>query len=388
MAVREKTCSKTNATFFEASVNVRSKVDCTLRVQRYKKCKTLKEAQKEERKLLKHALETLAREEARGNNWVRVIDLWEAEATQFGRNPITGKEITPKTIRDSVNMLKSWTKDWLMVPAKEVNKAHGRIILRTAINKGLKKCSIRKIKNTIQTVYDFGIQEGVINGVSHSPVYGISIELPSEEKLPEILTVEEVKKLLIEARSRSHEWYHVWALALMTGMRSGELYALRKENINLKTNLIRITEAWDWHTDKAKSTKAKYWRNAPIASNLKSVIEELYELYPKSEFLLPRLPEWKKGEQARVLRAFCDKIGITSVKFHTLRACFATHLLASGTNEATVMRIGGWRNFKTFQIYVRLAGVKEQGATEGLATAFLPSDEAIISHISKAYSAA
>ncbi|MCB9027109.1 MAG: hypothetical protein H6625_12370 [Bdellovibrionaceae bacterium] len=34
-------------------------------------------------------------------------------------------------------------------------------------------------------------------------------------------------------------------------------------------------------------------------------------------------------------------------------------------DRSIVMRIGGWRNFKTFQIYFRLAGVKEQGATEG-----------------------
>ncbi len=190
---------------------------------------------------------------------------------------------------------------------------------------------------------------------------------------------------MIEAKSRKHEWYPIWALALMTGMRSGELYALRKENVKRKENLIRITESWDKASEQAKSTKAKYWRNAPIAQDLNPIIDELFECYPRSEYLLPRLPEWKKGEQARVLRAFCKKIGISSVRFHTLRACFATHLLASGKEEATVMRIGGWRDFKTFQIYVRLAGIREQGATEGLGASFLPSDKAALSYLSSVH---
>jgi site-specific recombinase XerD len=54
------------------------------------------------------------------------------------------------------------------------------------------------------------------------------------------------------------------------------------------------------------------------------------------------------------------------VVFHTLRACFATHLLASGAEAAKVMAIGGWKDYKTFQIYLRLAGVETAGTTEKL----------------------
>ena len=59
------------------------------------------------------------------------------------------------------------------------------------------------------------------------------------------------------------------------------------------------------------------------------------------------------------------KIGIPSdVVFHTLRACFATHMLALGVDQATVMKIGGWKDIKTFQIYIRLAGIEVKGATD------------------------
>ena len=68
-----------------------------------------------------------------------------------------------------------------------------------------------------------------------------------------------------------------------------------------------------------------------------------------------------------MLRQYLKDLGIESdVVFHSLRACFATHLLASGVDQATVMKIGGWREIKTFQIYVRLAGVEVKGATNAL----------------------
>ncbi len=55
---------------------------------------------------------------------------------------------------------------------------------------------------------------------------------------------------------------------------------------------------------------------------------------------------------------FLKSIGIEKyVNFHNLRACFATHILASGAEPTQVMKIGGWADFKTFQIYVRMAGV-------------------------------
>jgi len=73
---------------------------------------------------------------------------------------------------------------------------------------------------------------------------------------------------------------------------------------------------------------------------------------PESPYLFPRFKEWERGEQALILRDFCAQIEIPSVKFHTLRACFATQLLIMGVDAGTIMAIGGWSNYKTFRIYL------------------------------------
>ena len=49
-----------------------------------------------------------------------------------------------------------------------------------------------------------------------------------------------------------------------------------------------------------------------------------------------------------------------------------------------VMKIGGWKDIKTMQIYLLLAGVDEKGATDGLR--FLPSDQAVMGHVVELFS--
>ena len=50
---------------------------------------------------------------------------------------------------------------------------------------------------------------------------------------------------------------------------------------------------------------------------------------------------------------------------------------------ATVMKICGWRELKTAERYIRLAGVDERGATEGLN--FVPTDQGIMEKVVNMY---
>lgn len=64
-----------------------------------------------------------------------------------------------------------------------------------------------------------------------------------------------------------------------------------------------------------------------------------------------------KGEQARELRKFLSFIGLPEIRFHDLRATWATLLLSKGVPTIQVMALGGWKEIKTLNHYVRLAGV-------------------------------
>ena len=91
------------------------------------------------------------------------------------------------------------------------------------------------------------------------------------------------------------------------------------------------------------------WRQVPINDELMALFDE-FDIWSKpaeSYVLLREGRAWLNGEQAKVLRTFCDKIQIRSVCFHALRACWATQLLNTGLEASKVMKMGGWSDWET-----------------------------------------
>jgi integrase len=59
-------------------------------------------------------------------------------------------------------------------------------------------------------------------------------------------------------------------------------------------------------------------------------------------------------------------LGLPPIKFHDLRATWATLMLSKGVEPIKVMIMGGWKDLKTMQIYIRKAGVDIKGITDRL----------------------
>lgn len=379
---------------FSVYVNLRSRPMPHLRFQkRVTGIKTMAEAQRTEKALVKELTMKVAQGEGHGFTWRMVVDKWAA----FVDSPyFMDRKYNPSTVSDYVSMMHTWTKDWLDKPAAEISRGDGREVLDRVLAQGRTKAFQKRLKNTINMIFNWGIESKIIRGVTHSPVFGLKIVL-KEDKKPEILKLEEIRRLLKEARERNHPWYPIWAVALLTGMRNGELFALKWSDVDLEKGLITVQRSYNKRTKEFKSTKAGYWRTVPISEELKCLLLDLRHRHHYDrgdfggcsgfggddggggftgggggrdsvglDFVLPRLELWGQGAQARVLREFCIAVGLSPIKFHTLRACFATQLISSGVEPIKVMKVCGWMDLKTMARYVRLSGVEESGATEKL----------------------
>ncbi|HAZ12964.1 MAG: hypothetical protein A2X86_09250 [Bdellovibrionales bacterium GWA2_49_15] len=366
-----KSYEKDGKTLYQVYVNARSKQDRTIRVQRtVSDLESLALARREENRINQELGKKLMELEGRCDSWETVIERWKVEAVN---GPLG--EYNPATIADHYSSLFRWTHDWVKRVASEIGKADGRNLVKKMMAAEKSVSFIKKVKNTVNVVYNFGIEEGMIKGITTSPVYGIKLHHKAE-KVPDILTIEEIKKFLYEAKRLEHPWYPIWASALLTGMRTGELYALEWTDVDFESNNIRVSKSYNKRTDEIKSTKAGYWRNVPMSPELKMLFLSFDR---NTTRVLPRFSEWQRGEQALVLKAFLAGVGLPVVKFHALRACFATQLLAKGTPAAIVMKICGWRDLKTMEFYVRVAGVDEKGATDCLK--ILPSEVEVMGNV-------
>lgn len=323
-----------------------------VRVQRRKKrIDTLRKAQTVEFEL-KRELAKL-REEAipyRWDEWfnecLKRMKLVHRPSTVIGYKTQLGKWISPK-----------WD-------SRELSQISKQMVYNTIfeeIDLDLSPWTRKTILKMVRRIFEMATQEGLID---RNPCAGISVKVPDVEQ--KVLTNTEVEIFLKEAKETNHRFYPIWALALMTGMRSGEMFALKWTDVDFEGRNISVSKSWS-NKNGFTSTKTQRSRIVPISAPLLKFLKELkIQRGQEGEFVLPQILEWENGEQARVTREFCASINITPVKFHDLRATFITNLLARGESLARVMAIVGHSQIKTTNGYLRKAGVDVQGATDKL----------------------
>jgi integrase len=277
---------------------------------------------------------------------------------------IFARQLSKGTIWEYRCVIREFTKEWFGLRTGEIDKSRAWLLM-DQVEREVSITRRKRLRTAIDAVYKWGMLSGRLKGIQSIPTEGFQSHRKEEEKLPEILTLQELRQLLAFAKQTDHEWYPIWAMALFTGMRSGELYALQWDAVDFDNRMIYVHRNWSNRTEFGP-TKGRCWRAVPMGDQLIQFLRELKIKSKDERFVLPRFQVWKDGAQAEVLRKFCIGTGLPSVKFHTLRACFATQLIKDGIAPAVVMKICGWKDLKTMQRYIRLAGIEVKGATDGL----------------------
>ncbi len=291
--------------------------------------------------------------------WPQFFDRYIAHL----KNQITmdsDEQITHGTIYKREMTLKRHTlPHWENKAIDEITGNDIRSLLEATLggnSESHRKFFIKGIRGVLQYAVDDGL-------LSRNPTPVIKFKI--SEKIKSVLNEEQIVFLLRKAQELDWEWYYHYAVGLYTGLRSGEMYALQWDNVNIERRQIIVNRSWS-SKDGYKSTKSGHDRVVEIPLPLVPVLTELKLKTFSTEFVLPRLYRWDQGEQARVLRLFLKSIGLPEIRFHDLRASWATLLLSRGVAPSKVMSMGGWSDMKTMMIYMRKAGIDIKGATSCL----------------------
>lgn len=354
-----------NTKYYEVVVSQRSKINPRFRVQKRKRrVETLKEAQNIEKELIRECAAEIAKLEGSGLPWPDLLEKYEL--VHRSGSPLV-KKIQLSTIWDNIGTLRRFTSSWENKFCNEINAGDVRRLLQEMLDQGYSRSRLKAVRSAINTIFKWGIEDGAIIGIRISPAVDIQLGRTQDEKPPQVLSLTEIQKLLDEAKEMDHAWYPIWFMALHTGMRSGELYALEWNDVDFETKMITCSKSYNGRMKVIKSTKAGYWRKIPMSQEVEALLIDLRaKKAPDEKNVLPRIGMWRRGEAAKVLREYCESIGISSINFHALRACFATHLLNAGVTSPVVKKICGWTDEKVMTRYIRLAGIDVRGATEGL----------------------
>jgi site-specific recombinase XerD len=168
-------------------------------------------------------------------------------------------------------------------------------------------------------------------------------------KLPEIYSRQELTRLFEAARNLQHRAFLMTTYA--AGLRLSEVRHLRPVHIHSERMLIRV--------EQGKGQKDRYTLLSP---QLLQELRAYWRQYRPGEWLFPN-----KKRSGPILRGTAQKVfyqakhraGLQRGRgIHTLRHCFATHLLEAGVDLRTIQYLLGHNSLQTTAIYLHVTEKK------------------------------
>ena len=234
-------------------------------------------------------------------------------------------------------------------------KQSGRLLRAELYGEGLSDQTVRGIHTTLHAALDKAVAEKLL---FRNPANGCKLP-PAKAREMQILTPEEIQRLLIQAKEDG--CFELLLLELSTGLRRGEICALQWDDLNFRTGELRVERQVHRvngelviSPPKTKAANRSVILPAPVLAVLKE-----YRQATNSHWMFPspanedspRDPAAVRKRLQTVLeRAECKK-----VRFHDLRHVFCTNCLEHGMDIKTLSTIiGHVSSSTTLDIYAHV----------------------------------
>ena len=189
-------------------------------------------------------------------------------------------------------------------------------------------------------------------------------QIKRETRLPEILGSEQLERVFAAPRNLKHR------MLLMTayggGLRVSELVHLKVTDIHSDRMMIRV--------DQGKGKKDRY---TLLSKRLLGELRAYWKIKRPAVWLFPGIKRHKPLCARMAQNAYAKavaKAGITRKGgIHTLRHCFATHLLEAGQDIRTIQLLMGHSSILTTVRYLQVTSKTLQGTQSPLDLLAVPS---------------
>jgi integrase/recombinase XerD len=233
----------------------------------------------------------------------------------------------------------------------EINKQQIMAFLSTQMDEGAANSTVARSLSSIKSFYKYLVLE---NQVQNNPTS--DLETPKiKRRLPDILTIEEVDKLMEQPRVTLPLGLRDRAmLELMygTGVRVSELLSLQIEDINTTAGFLRCFGKGRKERIIPVNQTSIDWIQRYLARARNLLVKNYLE---RTLFVNANGRPMSRQGFYKILGAYAKKAELgKEVTPHTLRHSFATHLLENGADLRAVQEMLGHADISTTQIYTHL----------------------------------
>lgn len=288
------------------------------------------------------------------------------------------------TVRESTHQRYGYAVGPHLKPAlggiklKDLNPAQVRWFYRDRLDSGLSPASVHKLHVVLHKALKAAVADGLI---PRNVAAGLKLPRLSREQI-DPLDRDEARRLLDAARGDGLEALYV--LALNTGMRQGELLALKWDDLDLEAGTLRVRRTLT-KTGKAYATGEPKTRNSRRVIRLTAAAVEALRAH-----LSRQLEEMERmgslycpgglvfateagtlinpsNLRNRSLKPLLKAAGLRTVRFHDFRHTCATLLLSKNVNPKIVSEMLGHANIAiTLDTYSHVLPDMQESAVRAL----------------------
>lgn len=189
------------------------------------------------------------------------------------------------------------------------------------------------------------------------------LRIPKEKRLPDVLTIEEVRQLIAAVRTLHNKTY-LWTVYSL-GLRLQEGLNLHVGDIDGARRLV--------HVHRGKGAKDRY---VPLPPHTLNMLRDYWATHRNRVWLFPATgrsrkeaptatePMGKASVQGAMHRVV-EQLGFRKrISVHTLRHSYATHLLEAGVSLRLIQQYLGHSSLQTTMVYLHLTSAGQEQARE------------------------
>jgi len=224
---------------------------------------------------------------------------------------------------------------------------------------GLAPATILATVTPVRAIYRRARQLGEVQA---NPTSGLSVPAV-DRRQTRFATAEQVEAMLGALEDPADR--ALWATALYAGLRRGELEALRREDVDLATGVIRVQRGWDQVEGEIAPKSNQGRRRVPIPAVLRDHLDAYLADAPDGRIFSCIRHGYDRG------RAAATAAGVAPPTLHECRHGYASLMIAAGVNVKALSAFMGHANIGiTLDQYGHLLpGAEDEAA--GLLDAFL-----------------
>ncbi len=263
---------------------------------------------------------------------------------------IRGKNMRAHGISYTIDI---WKEYFGNVPLREITQQKIERYLSDSVeSRGWGTGSCNRYLIMLKALFSKAVEWGMLES---SPAKPIEF-LRGQEARTRFLTTDEIEKLLTAASNRFRP---LLTLALHTGMRKGEIFRLRWQDIDFQTGLVTVNYS--------KSGKR---RSIPMDETLIETLRTLPSRFGRGVVFPSQTTGEELTDVSKIFPLVCGKAGLEGVHFHDLRHTFASHLVMRGVDLRTVQELLGHATLAMTMRYAHLAPEHRAKAVRVLDSAY------------------